>query len=56
MQYLKSTVGERACGWRTAARTSSPAARRHPPEDKRAIIGETFIAVKEDEFARLVSA
>jgi len=55
MQYLKSTVARRAV--RLADRSADFFARLRGvthPEDKRAIIGETFIAVQEDEFARWV--
>jgi GMP synthase (glutamine-hydrolysing) len=54
MQYLKATVGERAV--RLADRSADffdrLAGVTHP-EDKRTIIGETFVDVQEDEFARL---
>jgi len=54
MQYLKTTVGDRAV--RLADRRADFFGRlagiTHP-EDKRTIIGETFVAVQEDEFARL---
>jgi GMP synthase (glutamine-hydrolysing) len=54
MRYLHTTVGERAV--RLADRSADFFHRLRGvthPEDKRAIIGETFIAVQEDEFARL---
>jgi GMP synthase (glutamine-hydrolysing) len=54
MRYLATTVGERAV--RLADRSGDFFGRLHGvthPEDKRAIIGETFVAVQEDEFARL---
>ena len=54
MQYLRSTLGERAV--RLADRSADFFDRLHGvthPEDKRAIIGETFVAVQEDEFVRL---
>ena len=54
MDYLASTVGERAV--RRADRSADFFARLRGvthPEDKRAIIGETFVSVQEDEFARL---
>ena len=54
MQYLRSTLGDRAV--RLADRSADFFGRlagvTHP-EDKRAIIGETFLTVQEDEFARL---
>jgi GMP synthase (glutamine-hydrolysing) len=54
MQYLRSTLGDRAV--RLADRSADFFGRvagvTHP-EDKRAIIGETFLAVQEDEFAKL---
>jgi len=53
MQYLKSTVGERAVRLGTAARTSSPGCARHPSRGQARHHRETFIAVQEDEFARL---
>jgi GMP synthase (glutamine-hydrolysing) len=54
MQYLRNTFGERAV--RLADRSADFFGRLQGlthPEDKRAIIGETFVAVQEDEFARL---
>jgi GMP synthase (glutamine-hydrolysing) len=54
MQYLRKTFGERAV--RLADRSADFFGRLQGvthPEDKRAIIGETFVAVQEDEFARL---
>ena len=54
MQYLQSAVGARAV--RLADRSADFFGRLRGvthPEDKRAIIGETFVAVQEDEFARL---
>src|SRR5262249_10369581 len=54
MRYLASTVGDRAV--RMADRSADFFGRLRGvthPEDKRAIIGETFVAVQEDEFARL---
>jgi GMP synthase (glutamine-hydrolysing) len=54
MQYLTSTVGERAV--RLADRSADFFGRLRGvthPEAKRAIIGETFVAVQEDEFTRL---
>jgi GMP synthase (glutamine-hydrolysing) len=54
MQYLRKTLGERAV--RLADRSADFFDRLHGvthPEDKRAIIGETFVAVQEDEFVRL---
>jgi GMP synthase (glutamine-hydrolysing) len=54
MQYLRSTLGDRAV--RLADRSADFLGRlagvTHP-EHKRAIIGETFLTVQEDEFARL---
>jgi GMP synthase (glutamine-hydrolysing) len=54
MQYLRGTLGERAV--RLVDRSADFFARLRGvthPEDKRAIIGETFVAVQEDEFGRL---
>ncbi len=54
MQYLRTTVGDDAV--RLADRSADFFAALRGvthPEDKRAIIGDTFIAVQEDEFARL---
>jgi GMP synthase (glutamine-hydrolysing) len=54
MQYLTSTVGTRAV--RLADRSADFFGRLRGvthPETKRAIIGETFVAVQEDEFTRL---
>jgi GMP synthase (glutamine-hydrolysing) len=54
MQYLKTTLGERAV--RLADRSADFFGRLRGvthPEDKRAIIGETFLTVQEDEFAKL---
>jgi GMP synthase (glutamine-hydrolysing) len=54
MRHLATTVGERAV--RLADRSGDFFGRLRGvthPEDKRAIIGETFVAVQEDEFARL---
>ncbi len=54
MRYLRTTVGEAAV--RLADRSADFFGRlagvTHP-EDKRAVIGETFLAVQEDEFAKL---
>ncbi len=54
MQYLRSTLGDRAVRLvdRSADFFGRLAGVTHP-EDKRAIIGETFLTVQEDEFARL---
>ncbi|HEV8585067.1 MAG TPA: glutamine-hydrolyzing GMP synthase [Methylomirabilota bacterium] len=54
MQYLKTAVGEHAV--KLADRSADFFGRLRGvthPEDKRAVIGETFIAVQEDEFAKL---
>jgi GMP synthase (glutamine-hydrolysing) len=54
MQYLRGTLGERTV--RLVDRSADFFGRLRGvthPEDKRAIIGETFVAVQEDEFARL---
>ena len=54
MQYLRTTIGDEAV--RLADRSADFFAALRGvthPEDKRAIIGETFITVQEDEFARL---
>lgn len=54
MQYLRRTLGERAVRLvdRSADFFAALRGVTHP-EDKRAIIGETFVAVLEDEFGRL---
>jgi GMP synthase (glutamine-hydrolysing) len=54
MQYLKTTLGERAVRLadRSADFFGGLRGVTHP-EDKRAIIGETFLTVQEDEFAKL---
>jgi GMP synthase (glutamine-hydrolysing) len=54
MQYLRGSLGERAV--RLVDRSADFFGRLRGvthPEDKRAIIGERFVAVQEDEFARL---